>query len=40
VRDAILHQHSYQCPQIVVLSILGGTNEYLNWIEDEVSRTE
>ena len=36
VRDAILHMHSYECPQIVVLSIKDGTNDYLNWIEEVV----
>lgn len=36
VRDAILQMHSYECPQIVVLSIKDGTNDYLNWISDEV----
>jgi len=36
VRDALLQMHSYECPQIVVLSIKDGTNDYLNWISDEV----
>ena len=36
VRDAVLQMHSYECPQIVVLSIKDGTNDYLNWISDEV----
>ena len=36
VREAILHEHSYECPQITVLSIKDGTNDYLSWIEDEV----
>lgn len=36
VRDAILQMHSYECPQIVVLSILDGSSDYLNWIEEEV----
>jgi len=39
VRDAILLMHSYECPQIVVLSILDGSDDYLNWIKDEVGYT-
>ena len=37
VRDTILKMHSYECPQITVQSIKDGSNDYLNWIEEEVS---
>jgi periplasmic divalent cation tolerance protein len=36
VRDAILHMHSYECPQIITLAIKDGTNDYLSWIEEGV----
>ena len=39
VRDAILQMHSYECPQIVVLPITNGTNDYLNWISDAVGES-
>ena len=39
VRDAILEMHSYECPQIVVLSIKDGTNDYLDWISGEVGES-
>ena len=35
VRDTILQMHSYECPQITVLSIKDGSNDYLSWIEEE-----
>ena len=36
VRDAVLHEHSYECPQMTVLTIKDGTNDYLTWIEEGV----
>ena len=35
VRDAILTMHSYKCPQITVLPMIDGSNDYLNWIAEE-----
>ncbi len=29
--------HSYQVPEIIALPIVGGSAEYLSWIEDQVS---
>jgi len=34
VRDAIVNLHNYSVPEIVSLPIVGGLEEYLNWIND------
>ena len=34
VRDAIVDMHNYSVPEIVSLPIVGGLEEYLNWIND------
>ena len=36
VIDRIKALHSYQCPAIVVLPVLGGNAEFLQWVEAEV----
>ena len=28
--------HSYEVPEIIAMPIIGGNEEYLNWIDDEV----
>src|SRR5215472_16504923 len=33
--DFITRQHSYDEPEIVALPIVGGSESYLSWIEDE-----
>jgi periplasmic divalent cation tolerance protein len=35
VIDRIKALHSYECPAIVVLPVLGGNVEFLEWIEAE-----
>ncbi len=37
VRDALRELHSYDLPECVVLSIEGGSAEYLSWIAAETS---
>jgi periplasmic divalent cation tolerance protein len=34
---AIRERHSYELPEIVVLPILGGSRDYLDWLAREVS---
>lgn len=36
VRDFILKNHSYEVPEIIVLPILYGSGEYLEWIQESV----
>lgn len=36
VQDAIRELHSYDLPECVVISMEGGSAEYLKWIEDSV----
>ena len=31
----ILKNHSYETPQIISLPIIGGSDDYLKWIEEE-----
>jgi periplasmic divalent cation tolerance protein len=28
--------HSYEVPEIIALPIIGGNEDYLKWIEDEI----
>jgi periplasmic divalent cation tolerance protein len=34
--DLVKAAHSYEVPEIIALPIIGGNEDYLNWIEDEV----
>ena len=34
VRDAIRELHSYELPECIMISIEGGSAEYLKWIEE------
>jgi periplasmic divalent cation tolerance protein len=36
LRDAILEVHSYDVPEIIALTIVGGLGEYLDWIAESV----
>jgi periplasmic divalent cation tolerance protein len=31
--------HSYQVPEIIALPIIGGNEDYLKWIDDEVKES-
>ncbi len=32
--------HSYTVPEIIALPIVGGSNEYLRWVEESIRRRE
>ena len=34
--SAVKHYHSYSTPEIIALPIIGGNEDYLNWINEEV----
>ncbi len=34
--DLVKAAHSYEVPEIIALPIIGGNEDYLKWIEDEV----
>ena len=36
VESAIKEMHSYETPEIIVVQILKGSKEYLNWLDDEL----
>lgn len=36
VRDAIQELHSYELPECVMIGISGGSDDYLNWIGENV----
>lgn len=40
VGDAIKELHSYELPECVVLRIEGGSEEYLEWVGENVSNEE
>ncbi|MDR1383533.1 MAG: divalent-cation tolerance protein CutA [Planctomycetaceae bacterium] len=37
IRDAVRQMHSYECPQIVMLPIIDGEKNYLDWLSDQVN---
>src|SRR5215475_14273732 len=38
LKQAVLDIHSYDTPEFVVLPIVSGTDEYLNWIDESIRR--
>ncbi|HVA05392.1 MAG TPA: divalent-cation tolerance protein CutA [Acidimicrobiales bacterium] len=36
LRSHIVTHHDYDLPEVVVVPIIGGSNEYLSWVDDEV----
>ncbi len=32
LKQVILDNHPYECPEILILPVTGGSDEYLNWI--------
>ncbi len=34
--EMVKRSHSYQVPEIIALPIIGGNEDYLNWIDSEV----
>ncbi|MGA7677906.1 MAG: divalent-cation tolerance protein CutA [Dehalococcoidia bacterium] len=39
VIELVKSVHSYQVPEIIALPIIGGNEDYLKWIEDEVKES-
>ncbi len=37
VRDAVKELHSYDLPECVMLEVAAGSNEYLNWIAENIA---
>ena len=37
VIDLVKQNHSYDVPEIIALPIVGGNQDYLDWIDEEVS---
>ena len=37
VERLILEQHSYDCPQILLLPVSGGAEGYLKWLQDNLA---
>jgi len=38
VQEAILQLHSYEVPECICLNVEDGSEEYLRWIGDSVSK--
>lgn len=36
VTKFILERHSYECPAIVTVPITGGSQEYIDWVSEQV----
>jgi periplasmic divalent cation tolerance protein len=36
VVDTVKRLHSYELPEIIAIPIIGGNDEYLRWIDEEV----
>jgi periplasmic divalent cation tolerance protein len=39
VTELVKTAHSYEVPEIVALPIIGGNEDYLKWIDDEVTES-
>jgi len=37
--EMVKSAHSYSVPEIIALPIIGGNEDYLNWIDDEVKES-
>lgn len=37
IEKAVKGLHSYECPEIIALPIVGGSEDYLKWIEDSTA---
>ena len=37
--DLVKKVHSYSVPEIIAIPIIGGSEDYLKWIDDEVRET-
>ncbi|MFH0772498.1 MAG: divalent-cation tolerance protein CutA [Candidatus Omnitrophota bacterium] len=37
IEKAVKSLHSYECPEIIEISIKGGSRSYIRWISDAVS---
>ena len=35
--DALREHHPYDCPEVVALPIVGGSDDYLEWVKKTVS---
>lgn len=38
--DRVKSLHSYECPAILVLPVVGGNDAFLQWIQDETRNTQ
>lgn len=38
VEQAILKEHSYECPEIIALPVSAGSRSYLKWLNDSLKR--
>ncbi len=36
ITDLIREVHSYEVPEIIAIPVIGGNDDYLNWIDNEV----
>jgi len=36
LREAILHLHSYEIPEVIALPVIDGSDAYLSWIDREL----
>ena len=36
VKSEILHIHPYECPEIIMVPIIGGFDKYLSWIDNNL----
>ena len=38
LREQITREHTYQTPEVVALTVVDGSQDYLNWLERELRR--
>ncbi len=37
LREAIVHLHSYEIPEVIALPVIDGSDAYLNWLDREIA---
>ena len=36
LRETIENLHNYDCPELIILPIVGGSKHYLSWIQQQI----
>lgn len=37
IKDRVIELHSYEVPEVIALPVVGGSEDYLKWMEESIS---